>query len=150
MSMLSTFASDEYSDGRTKQSFKDDTDINKLLARAARGDSISHLAKHGAMYGDFSDIDDLLTANARLEKGTEIFNSLPGEIRREFKNSPSNFFNYVNDPQNSERLGELLPALTAPGNQLRTIVRTPSTVPADPPQGPPEGQPEAPTPHPEP
>ena len=78
----------DYSDGRTKQSFKDGTDINKLLYKAAKGDSISHLAKHGAVYGDFSDIDDLLTAHNRLERGKQIFMDLPGEVRAEFNNNP--------------------------------------------------------------
>lgn len=118
-------------DGRTKQAFKDQTDINKLLARAARGDTISHLAKHGAVYGDFSDIDDLMTAQARLAKGVEIFQALPAEIKREFNQSPAEFFNFVNNPENEEKLPEVLPALAARGQQFVSPRRTAATVAVD-------------------
>ncbi len=122
----------DYSDGRTKQAFADSTDINKLLARAAKGETITHLAKYGAMYGDFTDIDDLLTGMSRLQKGEEIFAKLPGEIRREFGQSLSGFFNFVNDPENSDKLGALLPALANIGTQLRPITRTPENIDKDP------------------
>lgn len=126
----------DYSDGRTKQSFKDGTDINKLLYKAAKGDSISHLAKHGAVYGDFSDIDDLLTAHNRLERGKQIFMDLPGEVRAEFNNNPGDFYRFVNDPNNVDRLAEVLPRLAEPGDQLREVQRRPDNVPADPPPPP--------------
>ena len=74
MSTTSQYHPKTYDDGRTKQAFKDSTDINKILVQAAKGDSISHIAQHGAVYGDFSDIDDLLTGYARLES---MFGSLP-------------------------------------------------------------------------
>lgn len=115
------FRSDKYEDGRTKQSFKEATDINKILARAAKGEAISHLAKHGAAYGDFTDVDDLLTAHQRLERGYAIFNELPGEVRREFQNDLGQFFRYVNDPANVDRLPELIPGLTAPGDQMQDM-----------------------------
>lgn len=120
----------DYSDGRTKQSFQDSTDINKILLKASKGDAISHLAKHGAMYGDFTDVDDLLAAHSRLERGKAIFKQLPGEVRREFQNDVGKFYRYVNDPEHREKLGELLPGLTKPGNQLPAFApRTPEGTP---------------------
>lgn len=118
MSMHKHEREKDYSDGRTKQSFQDSADINKILAKAAQGDAISHLAKHGAVYGDFTDVEDLLTAYARLEKGQEIFNELPGEVRREFGNDLAKFYGFVNNPENRDRLAEVLPGLAKPGNQL--------------------------------
>ena len=65
--------------GRTKQSFKDSCDINKILAKAQKAGSISHLQKHGAFYGDFAEApSDLLEARAMLARGQEIFDELPG------------------------------------------------------------------------
>lgn len=136
MSMLPTFKSDRYDDGRTKQAFVESTDINKILAKAQRGGTISHLAKHGAMYGDFSDIDDLLSAHKRLERGQAIFDELPSEVRKEFMNDLGAFYRYVTDPANAERLQELLPDLARPGRQMvavrRTVANTESSVPAGP------------------
>ncbi len=123
MSMLDVFGSDEYTDGRTKQSFKDSTDINKLLAKAAKGESITHLAKYGAVYGDFSDMPDLLEARRRLAIGQEIFSELPGEIRREFNQSPAAFFAFVNDPTHKDDLARLIPGLVERGTQLPALDR---------------------------
>lgn len=152
MSMMEVSMTKDYSkDGRTKQSFKDETDINKLLVKAAKGGSISHLAKHGAVYGDFSDINDLMTAFSRLEKGKEIFEQLPGELKREFNQSPQEFFNFVNNPENVDRLPELLPQLAEQGNQrVPAVVRTaanqtPEPSPAVDPAAAPEEPPAAPS-----
>ena len=37
-----------YKDGRTKQSFRDETDINQIMKRAQVTGTISHLNKHEA------------------------------------------------------------------------------------------------------
>lgn len=128
MSMENTviFNSDNYDDGRTKQSFKDETDINMILARSHRGEAITHLAKYEAQYGDFSDISSLQEAHDRLQVGLKIFDDLPGEVKREFQQSPKKFFEYVNHPENKQKLDKLIPGLTQPGNQLFSINRTPA------------------------
>ncbi len=116
MSMLKTVQPEKYTDGRTKQSFKDETDINKILMRAQKTGTISHLAKHEGRYGDFANFD-FFNSTMMLTKGREIFDDLPSEVRAEFKNSPAGFFDYVNNPENKERLSILLPALAEPGRQ---------------------------------
>jgi len=105
-----------YDDGRTKQSFKDETDIQKIMARAEVTGTISHLAKYEGVYGDFSDFD-FHTQNNMLAKGGEIFDALPAEVRKEFRQSPAAFFKFVNDPANAEDLRKKLPALAWPGRQ---------------------------------
>ncbi len=110
-----------YTDGRTKQSFKNITDINRILAKAQKTGVISHLAKHGAIYGDFSDLPDLLQANQRLARGQQIFDELPSEVRAEFGQDVSEFFKYVNDPENINDLATKLPALAEPGRQHRIL-----------------------------
>lgn len=117
----------DYSDGRTKQAFKDSTDINKILAKAQKVGSLSHLVRHGAMYGDFSDVPDLLEAKSRIERGQKIFDDLPSEVRREFANDQFAFFTFVNDPANADRLREVLPALAARGRQMPAVIRTVAT-----------------------
>lgn len=108
--------------GRTKQSFMDDCDINQILNKAQIAGGISHLQKHGAVYGDFSEAPkDLLEAREQLAKGEAIFNELPPEIRREFKNDPLSFFEYVNNPENKDNLRELLPAIAKPGSYFPDI-----------------------------
>lgn len=115
----------KFDDGRTKQAFKDDADINKILYRAQKQGTLSHLQKYETSYGDFADFD-FETAQDRLLAGRAVFSDLPSEIRAEFNNNPAKFFEFVNDPANADRLPEVLPDLAKPGRQnIDVSSRTP-------------------------
>jgi len=114
-----------FTDGRTKQAFKDDADINKLLARAQKTGTMSHLQKYEPVYGDFADFD-FETAQQTLIRGNQIFSELPSEVRNEFGNNSSKFFEFVNNPDNKDKLSQKLPHLAQPGKQmLDTSGKTP-------------------------
>lgn len=150
MSMkTSDFGPRIYKDGRTKQSFKDSCDINKILKKAQQAGSLAHLLKYPeAVYGEFDGEMDLLTANARIARANEIFNELPSEVRNEFNNDALSFVTYAADPANNSRLAELLPAIAEPGAYFPNPVKRtetpvepqppvePAAPPADPPQEP--------------
>lgn len=104
----------KYNDGRTKQSFKDQTDIHKILAKAQRTGTVSHINTYGEQYGEFADFD-FLQAQLQIAKGREIFEALPSEVRTEFANEPANFFAFANDEKNTEKLSNLLPQIAEPG-----------------------------------
>ncbi len=106
-----------YDDGRTKQCHKDTCDINKIMARFDRTNTISHVAKYEGVYADFSDFDFHQQTN-KLTRGREIFDDLSAELRQEFGQSPAKFFRYVNDPANAEELRKKLIGLAMPGRQL--------------------------------
>ena len=121
-----------YDDGRTKQSYKDSTDINKILKKAQREGSLSHAMKYpAAVYGEFAGID-LLSAYELCGRAQGIFDDLPSEVRNEFDNDAFKFAEFASDPSNVNRLEELLPALAEPGpffpNPVKRVV--------DPPGGP--------------
>ncbi len=119
-----------YLDGRTKQAFAGECDINKMLFRAQKAGSLSHLQKYETSYGDFADYD-FQTAQLMLTRGREVFDALPSELRKEFDQSPAAFFDYVNDPANQDDLAKKLPALAMPGRQ--NIDASGKTAPDDPP-----------------
>lgn len=109
---------------RTKQAFKDQTDINRVLDRASKGASLSHLMNHQGSYGDFSDWDantyeEMLN---KISRGNSIFYDLGAEVRSEFGNNPGAFFEFVNNPENSDRLEEIFPDLAKPGKQLPDVL----------------------------
>lgn len=106
----------DYSDGRTMQSFRDETDINKLLQRAQVAGGLSHIEKYAGMYGEFENFD-FLEAQLRLAKGREIFDELPSQLRREFNNSPAEFFAYVAQAGSADDLKKVFPELAEPGKQ---------------------------------
>ncbi len=101
--------------GRTKQSYKDSCDINKLLEKGAKAGGLSHIERHGAQYGDFANID-WEQVPLQLAEGRQVFNELPADIKREFNQSPGEFYEFVTNPDNSERLTELIPAIAERGN----------------------------------
>jgi len=107
----------EYKDGRTKQCFKDECDIDKIMTRFNMTGTISHLAKWEGTYEDFSDFD-FHTQITKLAQGEAIFAELPAEVRREFGQDPAAFFAFVNSPEHKDQLRKDLPDLAKPGQQL--------------------------------
>lgn len=106
----------KYTDGRTKQAFKDQCDINKMLKKAQQTGSIAHIQKYPELiYGEFDGEFDLLTAHARIQRANEIFGELPSETRKEFDNNALEFVTWANNPENKGKLAELLPAIAEPG-----------------------------------
>ena len=132
MSMGKPRKLDYSKDGRTKQSFRDVTDINKILVRAQKAGTISHLAKYEGFYGDFAEFD-FSEAQNKIAKANTIFAELPSELRSEFDQNPRKFFEYANDPENVGKLAKLLPGLAEPGRQfisLKPGAEPPAGVPA--------------------
>ncbi len=101
--------------GKTKQSQKDECDINKLLDRAAREGGLSHLQKYEAKYEDYSNYDFEEHTNKIAEMAT-CFENLPADIKREFNQSPDEFFEFVTQPENVGHLPRLLPEIANTGN----------------------------------
>jgi muconolactone delta-isomerase len=110
----------------TKQSFKDATDINRLLSRAQKAGTLSHLERFQGNYADFSDFD-FHTAQNTLAEARTIFDALPSEIKKEFDHDPAAFFAYANDPENADDLEKKLPGLAEPGRQHIETRRTADT-----------------------
>lgn len=114
-----------YNDSRTKQAFKDETDINKILAKAQRAGSISHLEKYEGFYGDFASFD-FSEAQRVLANGNTIFNELPPEIRIDFEQSPAKFFEFVNRPENRGELRKIFPEIAKPGRFFPDVSSSPN------------------------
>jgi len=105
-----------YDDGRTKQSFKDETNINNIIEKHTRMGTLSHLEQWSGQYGDLSDFD-FQEAQNQIAHANSMFEQLPPAIRNQFQNSPERFFEYVNDPENKDDLATKLPALARPGTR---------------------------------
>jgi hypothetical protein len=145
MSMKSSdFGPRDYSDGRTKQAYKDQCDINKILKKAQVKGGLSHVQKYPeAVYGEFDGEMDLLTAHERIGKANAIFSELPAEVRREFNNNALEFVQYAGSLSPGE-LVEKIPAIAEPGDYFPNPVKrggqgagaatAPSEAPGEPPQ----------------
>lgn len=83
----------------TKQSFKDECDINVLMARYGEADLIPFVKQFEPSYGDASAIDFQEAMNV-VVSAQDMFDQMPAKLRERFNNSPANFLGFVEDPSN--------------------------------------------------
>ncbi len=107
--------------GKTKQSQKDECDINMLLERYQRNASLGHLEKYGGQYGNYAEYDFENHVTKIAEMNT-IFEQLPAEVKKDFGQSTNKFFEFVTNPENAERLPELLPEIANQGRYFQKTV----------------------------
>lgn len=111
---------------RTKQSFKDDCDINLIVKRHASTGLWDHLAPVPATYGDFTASRELLAAVELVDQANASFAELPAEVRRLCDNQAVNLLYGLAD----EASYEMLVDAGLPG--LVTRREVPPEVPAAP------------------
>lgn len=122
---------------KTRQSEKDNCDINIMVAKMVRGEAVN-LATGAGAYGDFSNAGDFTDNRHQIQKANEDFMKLPSKIRQHFSNDVQHLLEAFEDPDQADELREfgLLPFLeeTEPPQESPT----PETPPATPPEPPPE------------
>ncbi len=91
----------------TQQHPKDETDINKIMARYIKTGVIDHVQKYQPQYMDNTDVDYHSSQNIII-KADEMFAELPSPVRKRFNNNPAEFLQFVNDPENHEKLKDLV------------------------------------------
>ncbi len=90
----------------TKQSFTDDCDINKIMARHRRTGLIEHLNPRTPMYGDFSGVTNFHEALELVTEAQEQFAMLPSEVRSLVQNDPERLLQALTDPEETAALAE--------------------------------------------
>ena len=90
----------------TQQHFKDETMIDNILQKYAETGFLTDpfSPKRPIQFGDFSDVTDFQTAQNAVARATEYFESLPSHVRSSFNNSPSEFLQALNNPDQRSRL----------------------------------------------
>lgn len=93
----------------TQQHFKDETMIDNILQKYAETGFLTDpfMPKRPIQFGDFSGVTDFQTAQNAVARATEYFESLPSHIRSSFNNSPSEFLQALNDPEQRSKLETL-------------------------------------------
>lgn len=91
---------------KTKQAFKDECDINNIVARYKRTGAIDHFAEHGPQYGDFTG-PTFTDAMNTVTAANRMFQDLPANLRKRFENDPVQFLDFVQDPANAEEMYQL-------------------------------------------
>ncbi len=82
-----------------KQSFKDECDINMIMAKYQKTGTLSHLATHGSRYG-FATSKDFRDCMETVKEAEALFAALPSAVRRKFGESPHSFLRFCENPEN--------------------------------------------------
>ena len=88
---------------RTKQSFKDECDINHIMASYVKTGVIAHLNEHKPNYG-FAPAITYKEALDTVHEATQMFADLPSALRTKFKNDPGEFLAFVENTDNRSEL----------------------------------------------
>lgn len=94
-------------EGRTKQEFKEECDVNHILRNYATRGAEAHFAKYGARYGDYVGPQEYHIAIEVAREAQEMFMDLPAKVRKKFSNDPAEFLAFVQDEKNAEEMLEL-------------------------------------------
>lgn len=130
--------------GRTKQQFKEECDISNILKKFRQTGALTHVQKHGAVYGEASG-HDYAEAMRIVAHGNTVWADAPSHIKEQFS-GPEAFLDFVSDPDNNAAVAELFgeaPAAPAEPDQPPADQAPPGAPNAAPP---PQEPPEAPTP----
>lgn len=120
----------------TRQEFKNECDINVILARYQASGEIDFLNKHAPQYMDTTG-HDFQTAMETVAQAQSAFADLPSAIRDRFGNDPANLLDFVHDSANRDeaiKLGLIEPP-SAPA--APAALAAPAASPAAPAASPP-------------
>lgn len=89
--------------GRTKQSFKDECDVNQIIKNFTTTGVLQNPMEKEGEYGDFTSTD-LHSAMNMVAQADSMFEELPSGLRNKFDNEPTKFLDFVQNPDNREEL----------------------------------------------
>ncbi|QCQ84885.1 internal scaffolding protein [Blackfly microvirus SF02] len=101
-----SFGTEVFDDGVTRQEFKDECDINVLMASYERTGVITHVNAAPPQFLDVTDVPDLARAIAIMHDAETAFMTLPASARKEFDNDPVKFMDFAGNPENLKRMRE--------------------------------------------
>jgi phage internal scaffolding protein len=90
-----------------KQSFKNECDMNRIIAKFRKTGMIDHIRESGGRFIDVPENLDFQTAQNVMAKATSMFEELPSDLRKKFDNDVQTFMDYVNNPENEDGMREL-------------------------------------------
>ncbi len=119
----------------TQQNFRDETNINNILAKYAKTGLIDHINKYSGRYENMPDEDDFHAAMNLVLDAQSMFFELPSDLRSRFENDPGQFLEFLDNPENIDELREM--GLMPPAAPEATAEPPTAPVPGDPAPEPP-------------
>lgn len=120
--------------GRTKQSFKNECDINNIMSKFEKSGLLDHVNHHKGDYGDFVGYDDYHSCVNQVLDAQEAFASIPSKIRALFGNDPASFMDFAQNPDNMTEMVKMgLAHGPSTGATLPHTAPPPNPAPNEPP-----------------
>lgn len=91
----------------TKQSFKDECDVNQIMARWVSHGVAPPVNRREPVYGDFTDVVEFQEAVQRVRTAEAMFAALPANVRRRCDHDPGKFLEFMGDEANLPEMVEL-------------------------------------------
>lgn len=107
---------------RTKQSFRDEVNINKIIARHARTGMVEHVNKRAPFYGDVSDVASYQEALGVVLEAERLFAAMSSTVRERFANDPAKMVEWLGDPGNLDEAVKLGMAVKRPVAPVAPVV----------------------------
>ncbi len=124
---------------RTMQSMRDECDINGIMRKYEKHGLLDHLNAHQGDYGDFSSFTSYHDSMNQVRLADEMFMTIPAKTREVFRNDPSAFLQFAQDPANAEKMVEYgLAVATAPDAPTEASEKLGATPPPSEEEPPPE------------
>lgn len=86
----------------TKQSFRDQVNINKILARHRKTGMLDHVNGKTPFYGDVSGLVSYQDSLNVIQQANDLFSGMSSDVRARFKNDPIEMIKFFQDEKNIE------------------------------------------------
>lgn len=93
--------------GRTKQSFKDEANINNIVAKYLKTGLMDSVNKNPQRYADVSALTGYQDSLNIVRQGKELFDGLPANIKKRFQNNPAELIAFLDDDTNKDEAVKL-------------------------------------------
>lgn len=113
--------------GRTRQSFKEECDINNIMARFSRTGVLDFVNRLEPRYGDVTGLDYQQAMDV-VATARSMFEDLPSALRARFENDPAQLLDFMADPANRDEAVKL-GLSPRPESDARGDVATPLAAP---------------------
>lgn len=114
---------------RTKQSFRNECDINLIMKKFAKVQGTEFLTRFngyvGGQFGDFSTVTDYRSAIEQVRSAEDVFMRLPAVVRKQFDHNAASFLDFVQNPANAGELvkmGLVKVPITTPSVKQEEVV----------------------------
>ncbi len=93
----------------TKQSFKDECDINNIMKKYRKTGQLdpASMNQRQEIFADVSEFGDFQEMQNKIQKAEEAFSTLSSELRARFQNDPAQLLEFVSDRSNLDEAREL-------------------------------------------